>query len=284
MFWRDLHQKICTTLKEEIPAIQTCEVYRVIRREIIAPAVFVELASLEPGKDPGTEELALRARFEARVVVDGTVENSSIVVRSLAAEVARVVSKNTWNMKNIAPGEFLSAEVDDFKPELDAYLVWLVEWTHEVHTGQSMWSETGIKPHIIEIGLVKEVDYEKARVRVKVGEFLTNWLPWITTRAGEDRSWFAPNVDEQIVIFSPLGELSLGVVLAGIYQQKYPAPESKKEVSSVVFKDGTKLSYNKENGHLEIDVVDKITLKVGESSIKMTKKGIKLKAKRIDLN
>ncbi len=67
MFWRDLHQKICKTLKEEIPAIQTCEVYPAIRREIIAPAAFVELASLEPGKDPGTEELALRARFEVRV-------------------------------------------------------------------------------------------------------------------------------------------------------------------------------------------------------------------------
>ncbi len=67
--------------------------------EIIAPAVFVELASLEPGKDPGTEELALKARFEARVVVDGTVEDSSVVVRSLAAEIARVVNKNTWTWK-----------------------------------------------------------------------------------------------------------------------------------------------------------------------------------------
>ncbi|WP_353275792.1 hypothetical protein [Wolbachia endosymbiont (group A) of Pipizella viduata] len=152
MFWRDLHQKICTTLKEEIPAIQTCEIYPTIRRELVAPAVFVELSSLEPGKDPGTEELALRARFEARVVVDGTVEDSQVVVRSLAAEVARVVSKNTWNVKNIAPGEFLSAEVDDFKPELDAYLVWLVEWTHELHIGQSMWLETGIIPHIISVG------------------------------------------------------------------------------------------------------------------------------------
>ncbi|WP_341812420.1 hypothetical protein [Wolbachia endosymbiont (group A) of Conops quadrifasciatus] len=155
MFWRDLHQKICTTLKEEIPAIQTCEMYPTERREIIAPAVFVELASLEPGKDPGTEELALRARFEARIVVDGTVENCLVVVRALAAEVARVVSKNTWNMKNIAPGEFLSAGGDDFRPELDAYLVWMVEWVNEIHVGKSVWSETGIKPHIIEIGDVR---------------------------------------------------------------------------------------------------------------------------------
>lgn len=152
MFWRDLHQKICTTLKEEIPEIQTCEIYPTIRKELLAPAVFVELSSLEPGKDPGTEELALRARFEARVVIDGTVEDSSIVVRSLAAEVARVVSKNTWNVKNIAPGEFLSAEIDDFKPELDAYLVWLVEWIHELHTGESRWSEIGVIPHTINVG------------------------------------------------------------------------------------------------------------------------------------
>lgn len=151
MFWRDLHQKICTTLKEEIPALQTCEVYRAVRREIVAPAVFVELVSLEPGKDPGTEELALRARFEVGIVVDG--RNSSVVVRELAAEVARVVNKNTWDVKNIAPGEFLSAGGDDFRPELDAYLVCImVEWVHELHIGQSMWLETGIIPHIISVG------------------------------------------------------------------------------------------------------------------------------------
>ncbi|WP_264338637.1 hypothetical protein [Wolbachia endosymbiont (group A) of Cheilosia soror] len=152
-FWKGLHEAICKTLKEEIPAIQTCEVYRAERREIIAPAVFVELASLEPGKDPGTEEFALRARFEARVVVDGTVEDSQVVVKSLAAEIARVVSKNTWNVKNIAPGEFLSAGGDDFRPELDAYLVWMVEWVHEIHVGKSIFSG-GVTPHVIEIGEV----------------------------------------------------------------------------------------------------------------------------------
>ncbi|WP_353283766.1 phage baseplate assembly protein V [Wolbachia endosymbiont (group A) of Lypha dubia] len=138
--------------------------------------------------------------------------------------------------------------------------------------------------NIIRIGLVKEIDYKKARVRIKVGEFLTDWLPWITARAGEDRSWFLPNIDEQVIVLSPFGELSLGVVLPAIYQEKYPPPENKKEISSVKFQDGTKLLYDKDKHHLEIDVVDKITLKVGESSIEMTKKGIKLKGKRIDLN
>ncbi|WP_265042231.1 hypothetical protein [Wolbachia endosymbiont (group B) of Melanostoma mellinum] len=148
---KDLHDKICTTLKREIPAIQTCEIYPSIRKELVAPALFVELVSLESGKDPGTEELALKARFEARIVVDGTVEDSSLVVRSLAAEVARVVNKNTWE-KNVSPAEFLSAEPDGFRPELDAYLVWMVDWNHQLHLGKSVWEEGKIKPHTINVG------------------------------------------------------------------------------------------------------------------------------------
>ncbi|WP_341814040.1 hypothetical protein [Wolbachia endosymbiont (group B) of Dendrolimus pini] len=149
---KDLHQAICTKLKEEIPAIQTCEIYPAIRKELVAPAVFIELSSLEQGKDPGTEELALKARFEARIVIDSTIENAPIIVRTLAAEVARVVNKNTWNVENVSPGEFISGGGDDFRPELDAYLVWMVDWSHQLHLGKSIWTENKIKPHTITIG------------------------------------------------------------------------------------------------------------------------------------
>ncbi|WP_353280575.1 phage baseplate assembly protein V [Wolbachia endosymbiont (group B) of Cyclophora punctaria] len=138
--------------------------------------------------------------------------------------------------------------------------------------------------NIVRIGLVKEVNYDKAKVRVKIGELLTDYLPWITSKAGKDRDWSPPDIDEQVVVFSPLGELSLGVVLAGIYQEKYPILENKKEINSVKFQDGTRLLYDKEKHHLEIEVVDKITLKAGGSNIEMTKSEIKLKAERIDLN
>ncbi|WP_353271852.1 hypothetical protein [Wolbachia endosymbiont (group A) of Nomada goodeniana] len=152
MNFKDLHNAICTTLKKEISVIQTCEVYPAMRKELIAPAVFVELSSFEKGHDPGTEELALKARFEARIVIDSTIENAPIIVRTLAAEVARVVNKNTWNVEKVSPGEFISAEVDRFRPELDAYLVWMVDWVHEVHVGRSIWEEGKFMPHKIEIG------------------------------------------------------------------------------------------------------------------------------------
>lgn len=118
--------------------------------------------------------------------------------------------------------------------------------------------------NIVRIGVVKEIDYEKAKVRVKIGEFLTDYLPWITSKAGKDRSWLPPDIDEQVVILSPLGELSLGVVLPGIYQEKYPAPENKKEINSIKLQDWTKFTYDKGKHHLEIEVVDKITLKAGD--------------------
>ncbi|WP_341808367.1 phage baseplate assembly protein V [Wolbachia endosymbiont (group E) of Neria commutata] len=138
--------------------------------------------------------------------------------------------------------------------------------------------------NIVRIGLVKEIDYEKAKVRVKIGEFLTDFLPWITTRAGEDKTCSPLSIEEQVVVLSPLGELSLGIVLPAIYQQKYPPPECRETAHTFEFQDGSKVSYNKENHHLEITVADKITLKVGKSEIEMTKDGIKLKANRIDLN
>jgi phage baseplate assembly protein V len=94
------------------------------------------------------------------------------------------------------------------------------------------------------IGPVKEIDYEKAIVRVKVGEVLTDWLPWVTYRAGEEKRWSPPRNDDQLIVLSPFGGLSLAVVLPEIYQQKCFSQECRKTANISEFGDGTKLSYN----------------------------------------
>ncbi|WP_374698711.1 phage baseplate assembly protein V [Wolbachia endosymbiont (group B) of Limnophora tigrina] len=158
--------------------------------------------------------------------------------------------------------------------------------------------------NLIRLGTVEEVDCSKAKVRVKtIGNILTDWLPWITTRAGEDRSWSAPSIGEQVIVLSPSGETAKGIVLPAIYYEKYPSPEgSKEEVSSFVFKDGTVVYYD-QNGYkftvsvkeewtlifavkeARIEVANKeITLQVGTSSLKITENGIELNAKKINLN
>lgn len=140
--------------------------------------------------------------------------------------------------------------------------------------------------NLIRLGTIKEADYKKARVRIQIGKILTDWLPWVTSRAGQDRNWSAPSVGEQVVLLSPSGEMAQGVVIPAIYQNKHPAPSDKETDATLVFQDGSKVLYDKEKHHLTVSVVTDgaLTLNVGESSLEMTKEGIKLKAKRIDLN
>jgi hypothetical protein len=147
-FWAQLHQAIQQTILRQIPAIQTCEVYPIIRTSLIAPAVLLELSSFEPGTDPGTGEIALRAHFEARIIVDSTITDAQLTVRAIASEVARIVHRNSWGLE-ISPAEVLNINPDGFKPELDAYLVWVIEWVHEVHQGDSIWVASEVIPHSI---------------------------------------------------------------------------------------------------------------------------------------
>ncbi|WP_220468259.1 phage baseplate assembly protein V [Wolbachia pipientis] len=110
--------------------------------------------------------------------------------------------------------------------------------------------------NLVRLGTVEEVDCGMAKVRVKtIGNILTDWLPWVTARAGENRSWFAPSIGEQVIVLSPSGEIAKGIVLSAIYYEKYPLPEgSKEEVSSFVFKDGTIVYYNRNSHKFTVSV------------------------------
>ena len=80
--------------------------------------------------------------------------------------------------------------------------------------------------NLIRLGKVEEIDLAAARVKVRIGELLTAPLPWLTQKAGADKSWWAPEVGEQIVVFSPSGDPAQGVVLGAIFQQAFPPPEA----------------------------------------------------------
>lgn len=102
--------------------------------------------------------------------------------------------------------------------------------------------------NLIRVGVVEELDAKTARVKVKVGGFVTDWLPWATQRAGATRTWSAPRKGEQVVLLSPYGDPSQGVVLTSIYQDDHPAPSDSQDVEHTVYPDGTTIDYNsKEN-------------------------------------
>lgn len=101
--------------------------------------------------------------------------------------------------------------------------------------------------NLIRCGTVAELDAGNARVRVRSGEILTGWLPWVAVRAGADRSWSAPEPGEQVLLLAPSGDLGLAFVLPGIYQQDFPAPANSAEVQRAVFDDGTTVEYDRSN-------------------------------------
>jgi phage baseplate assembly protein V len=114
-------------------------------------------------------------------------------------------------------------------------------------------------------GTVLEADYAKARLRVTMGDNTSAWLPWLTSRAGEDRTWHAPEVGEQVIVIAPGGELSAGYVMpGGVYKNDYPANADKAEISRTTYKDGAILEYDREaHTHLLQLPEGSATVKVG---------------------
>jgi phage baseplate assembly protein V len=71
---------------------------------------------------------------------------------------------------------------------------------------------------LIRTGAVSEIDTEQGLCRVQTGELVTNWLHWLTPRAGAARTWWAPSVGEQVLILSLAGELDTACYL----QRRFP--------------------------------------------------------------
>jgi len=117
-------------------------------------------------------------------------------------------------------------------------------------------------------GTVLEADYAKARIRVTMGDNTSAWLPWLTSRAGEDRTWHAPEVGEQVIVMAPGGELSAGYVMpGGVYKNDYPANADKPEISRTTYKDGAVIEYDREaHSHLIQLPEGKATVKVGDDA------------------
>lgn len=98
--------------------------------------------------------------------------------------------------------------------------------------------------NLVRLGTIAEVDEPKARVRVKSGELLTTWLPWLALRAGADRAWNPPTKGEQVVLLSPSGQLAQGIVLTGLFSEANPANGDREGLDRFTYRDGAVIEYD----------------------------------------
>lgn len=98
--------------------------------------------------------------------------------------------------------------------------------------------------NLVRIGTIASVNAGSARAKVAIGKNTTAPLPWLSTRAGSDRAWWAPSVGEQVVVLSIGGDLAQGVILPALYSDAAPAPADSGDVRRTVYVDGATIAYD----------------------------------------
>ncbi|MCE3085170.1 phage baseplate assembly protein V [Yersinia enterocolitica] len=119
--------------------------------------------------------------------------------------------------------------------------------------------------NLVRIGTVAEVDLDQALCRVATGDNTTGWLNWLTLRAGQSRSWWAPSEGEQVLILSLGGELDTAFVLPGIFSDDFPPPSASADGLYIAFPDGATLHYEPESGELLADGIKTAVINAAES-------------------
>ncbi|QCR38005.1 phage baseplate assembly protein V [Nissabacter sp. SGAir0207] len=107
--------------------------------------------------------------------------------------------------------------------------------------------------NLIRIGTVSAVNVEAGLCRVETGGNLTTWLHWLTSRAGQVRTWHAPSVGEQVLVLALGGELDTAFVLPGIFSDQFPAPSASADAVHLLFPDGAVIEYEPETGALRAE-------------------------------
>lgn len=121
--------------------------------------------------------------------------------------------------------------------------------------------------NLIRIGVVTDVDTARALCRVETGGITTDWLHWLTPRAGRSRTWWAPSVGEQVLLVAIGGELDTAFVLPGIYSDDHPAPSASADALHISFPDGAVIEYEPETSALTVSGIKTATVTASESVV-----------------
>ena len=108
-------------------------------------------------------------------------------------------------------------------------------------------------------GTVASADYTGAiagfpavRLVIQESEILTDWVPWITPRAGNDRVWDPPEIGEVVMLLSPSGDLANGVAVPALFSNGN-ANGDRKGLHRRTYEDGTIIEYDREAHRYLID-------------------------------
>jgi len=126
---------------------------------------------------------------------------------------------------------------------------------------------------LLQPGRIEQAEYATTppRVRVRLADRLSDWVPFVAGRAGNDKSWWPPEVGEEVMVLSPNGEALAAVALAALYHDQRPAPGDRPDLARFTFADGAVFEYDRAAsvlsvslpGEARVQVVGDVTAQVG---------------------
>lgn len=119
--------------------------------------------------------------------------------------------------------------------------------------------------NLIRTGTVSEVDTDKWLCRVKTGDLETNWISWLTLRAGTSRTWWKPSMGEQVVLLSLGGNLETAFALPAVYSDAFPPPSGSEDGSVTEYPDGGWFEYEPATGRWLIKGIKSVLIEASDS-------------------
>jgi phage baseplate assembly protein V len=121
------------------------------------------------------------------------------------------------------------------------------------------------------VGLVKQQDVQSARVRVAFpdrDQLLSYWLPILFGKTQNDKSYWIPDIGEQVVCLMDEHD-EAGAVLGAIYSVADTPPVQSADKCHVSFKDGASVEYDRAAHALAVSLPSgaTISLSTGGASI-----------------
>lgn len=124
---------------------------------------------------------------------------------------------------------------------------------------------------LLQAGCIEAIDYAQARCRVRVGDWVSAWLPWAALGAGQVRHWRPPSVGEQAVVLSPSGDPAAGFVLSGFYTTQHAdANDNRSHTVSWRMPDGTLIEYDWAEQRLNVIAAGTANIQIaGDASVQI---------------
>ncbi|MBN6729430.1 phage baseplate assembly protein V [Burkholderia multivorans] len=137
---------------------------------------------------------------------------------------------------------------------------------------------------MVQHGTVEEVSYQPPLCRVRIGDWVSDWMPWKTAAAGVVRFWRPPSVGEQASMFAPSGELAGAYAAPGYYSDQHGgSARSSPSETAWDYPDGASEVYDHEKHEYRVDVPagGRIVFRIGATELELRADGVTLRTQHL---